>query len=73
MRWATRPGIHVDRAASAWLITTYVDPEATFVYENDLILGRFLDWLATRSGVRVSCWPRMAGKSKTRYRLNWNA
>ncbi|MEM9132824.1 MAG: chromate resistance protein ChrB domain-containing protein [Actinomycetota bacterium] len=35
MRWATRKGIHVDRAASAWLITTYVDPEAEFVYVDD--------------------------------------
>lgn len=36
MRWATRPGIHVDRAASAWLITTYIDEDADFVYITDL-------------------------------------
>lgn len=36
MRWATRPGIHVDRAASAWLITRFVDADATFVYVDDL-------------------------------------
>jgi len=36
MRWATRSGIHVDRAASAWLITTYIDPDAEFVYVDDL-------------------------------------
>lgn len=35
MKWATRSGIHVDRAASAWLISTYVDPGATFVYVDD--------------------------------------
>jgi hypothetical protein len=35
MRWATRRGSHVDRAASAWLIATHVDPEATFVYVDD--------------------------------------
>jgi len=35
MRWATRENIHVDRAASAWLISTFVDPEATFVYVTD--------------------------------------
>ncbi len=35
MRWATRRGIHVDRAASAWLITRYIDPEAEFVYVDD--------------------------------------
>lgn len=36
MRWATRAGIHVDRAASAWLIHRYVDPAAEFVYVEDL-------------------------------------
>jgi len=36
MRWATRRGIHVDRAASAWLISTYVDREAEFLYVDDL-------------------------------------
>ncbi len=35
MKWATRAGIHVDRAASAWLIAKYVDPDATFVYVDD--------------------------------------
>lgn len=36
MKWATRTGIHVDRAASAWLLATYVDDEAEFVYVDDL-------------------------------------
>ncbi len=36
MIWATRPGIHIDRAASAWLITTYVDDDAEFVYIHDV-------------------------------------
>ena len=36
MKWATRAGIHVDRAASAWLISTYVDPDAQFVYVDDV-------------------------------------
>jgi len=35
MKWATRPRIHVDRAATAWLITTYIDPAAEFVYVDD--------------------------------------
>lgn len=35
MKWATRSHIHVDRAASAWLISTYVDTEAEFVYVED--------------------------------------
>lgn len=35
MRWATRPGVHVDRAASAWLIKRFVDPDAEFVFIDD--------------------------------------
>lgn len=35
MIWATRPGIHVDRAASAWLIAEFIDPDASFVYVED--------------------------------------
>lgn len=36
MKWATRSGIHVDRAASAWLIARYVDADAEFLYVDDL-------------------------------------
>ncbi|NNE12234.1 MAG: chromate resistance protein [Ilumatobacter sp.] len=35
MKWATRAGIHIDRAASAWLIARFVDPDAEFVYVDD--------------------------------------
>lgn len=35
MRWATRPGCHVDRAACAWLLRRFVDPEAEFVFVAD--------------------------------------
>ena len=35
MRWATRPRCHVDRAACAWLIRRFIDPEATFVFVDD--------------------------------------
>ncbi len=35
MKWTTRAGIHVDRAASAWLITSYIDPAAEFIYVHD--------------------------------------
>jgi hypothetical protein len=35
MKWATRPHCHVDRAASAWLILRFIDPEATFVFVED--------------------------------------
>ena len=35
MKWATRPNCHVDRAASAWLILRFIDPEATFVFVDD--------------------------------------
>lgn len=35
MKWATRSGIHVDRAACAWLIRRFVDPTAEFVFVDD--------------------------------------
>jgi hypothetical protein len=35
MKWATRVGIHIDRAACAWLIRRHVDPEAVFVFVAD--------------------------------------
>ncbi len=34
--WATRMGCHVDRAACAWLIRRAIDPDATFVFVEDL-------------------------------------
>ncbi|HKA03841.1 MAG TPA: chromate resistance protein ChrB domain-containing protein [Acidimicrobiales bacterium] len=35
MRWATRAGVHVDRAACAWLVRRFVDRDATFVFVDD--------------------------------------
>jgi hypothetical protein len=35
--WATRPRVHVDRTACAWLIRRFVDPEAEFVFVDELI------------------------------------
>jgi len=35
MRWATRAGVHVDRAASAWLISRFIDPDAEFIFVDD--------------------------------------
>ena len=35
MIWATRAGIHVDRAGCAWLLRRFVDPGAEFVFVDD--------------------------------------
>ena len=35
MRWVTRSGVHIDRAACAWLIRRHLDPEAVFVFVDD--------------------------------------
>ena len=35
VKWATRPGVHVDRAACAWLIRRFVDPAAEFIFPAD--------------------------------------
>lgn len=35
MKWATRAGVHIDRAACAWLIRRFVDDGAEFVFVDD--------------------------------------
>jgi hypothetical protein len=35
VKWATRAGIHIDRAACAWLIRRHVDERAEFVFVTD--------------------------------------
>ena len=35
MRWATRRHCHVDRAACAWLVRRFIDPDAQFVFVDD--------------------------------------
>ncbi|NJP92472.1 chromate resistance protein [Nonomuraea sp. FMUSA5-5] len=35
MRWATRAGVHIDRAACAWLIRRHLDAQAEFVFVDD--------------------------------------
>jgi len=35
VRWATRSGCHVDRAACAWLIRRFLDPDAEFTFVTD--------------------------------------
>jgi hypothetical protein len=36
MKWVTRPGVHVDRAACAWLIRRFIDPTPEFFFATDL-------------------------------------
>ncbi len=35
MIWATRTGVHIDRAACAWLIRRFIDQDAVFVFVDD--------------------------------------
>src|SRR5918995_490513 len=35
MRWATRAGVHIDRAACAWLLRRFIDADASFVFVDD--------------------------------------
>jgi hypothetical protein len=35
VKWATRKGIHIDRAACAWLILRHIDAGAQFVFVAD--------------------------------------
>ncbi|GAB2628447.1 hypothetical protein Aab01nite_22110 [Paractinoplanes abujensis] len=34
MKWATRPGVHIDRAAYAWLIRRHLDSDAVFLFTD---------------------------------------
>ncbi|WP_052812705.1 chromate resistance protein ChrB domain-containing protein [Desulfonatronum thioautotrophicum] len=38
--WVTRPGVHVDRIASAWLIRRFIDPEAGFRFDAKTVSPR---------------------------------
>jgi len=35
VKWATRSGVHIDRAACAWLIRRFLDPDAKFEFVAD--------------------------------------
>jgi hypothetical protein len=35
VRWATRAGVHIDRAACAWLVRRFIDPQAEFLFVTD--------------------------------------
>jgi hypothetical protein len=35
VRWVTRSACHVDRAACAWLIRRFIDPDAQFLFVDD--------------------------------------
>jgi len=35
VKWATRAGVHIDRAACAWLIRRFIDPAAEFLFVTD--------------------------------------
>jgi hypothetical protein len=35
VRWATRQGVHIDRAACAWLIRRFIDPDPQFLFVAD--------------------------------------
>jgi hypothetical protein len=35
VRWTTRAGVHIDRAACAWLVRRFIDPQAEFLFVDD--------------------------------------
>jgi hypothetical protein len=35
VKWVTRQGVHIDRAACAWLIRRFIDSEASFLFVAD--------------------------------------
>jgi hypothetical protein len=65
MKWATRAGIHIDRAACAWLIRRHVDPDAEFVFVTDRADvpadATPFDMRDDRTGVSTDCRPVVDG------------
>src|SRR5215211_4513621 len=43
MKWATRAGVHIDRAACAWLIRRALDADAEFVFVTDPVLWKIAE------------------------------
>ena len=43
MKWATRAGVHIDRAACAWLIRRHIDADAVFIFVTDPVLWRIAE------------------------------
>jgi hypothetical protein len=41
MKWVTRRGIRVNRAATAWLVRRFIDPDATFAFVAPEDVGDF--------------------------------
>lgn len=46
MRWITREKVKVDRVACPWLVKTFLDPQAEFVF-----LPASTDWASIRDGI----------------------
>jgi hypothetical protein len=66
VRWATSILIHFDRAASAWLIRRFIDPEASFVF---LAPGEGAPPDTTCFGIPGSAFPPPDGEATTFRRL----
>ena len=66
MKWATSILIHFDRAASAWLIRRFIEPEASFVF---LAPGEAMPQGATCFGIPGSAFPPYDGEATTFRRL----
>ena len=46
MKWITREHVKVDRVACPWLVTRFIDPEASFVF-----LPKDTDWSGIQEGI----------------------
>jgi hypothetical protein len=62
VKWATSILIHFDRAASAWLIRRFIDPESSFVF---LAPGAAAPQDATCFGIPGSAFPPYDGEATT--------
>ncbi len=56
MKWAARAGVHIDRAACAWLIRRHVDDKAEFVFVDDPAQGRPISTTSATTLPRRRAW-----------------
>lgn len=68
MRWATRRGIRVNRAATAWLIRRFVDPEAVFLFvDADDVARLQRDEAVTGFDAPGATFPQRDAKGRTSF------
>jgi hypothetical protein len=57
MKWVTRKRIQVNRAATAWLVRRFIDPQAEFIFVDPEQVAAFQDREAQRDSTHRAPLP----------------